>query len=95
LLSHADRSRFGIGKDKGPLFSVEREIHGTVLVDGAVGATWRLDHAPETATATLFVDHLGTMTKRVASSVTAEGRRMLRFQLPDAATRNVRFNQLD
>jgi Winged helix DNA-binding domain len=95
LLSHADRSRFGIGKTKGPRFAVERPIHGTVLVDGSVGGTWRLDHDAAAATATLCVDHVGPMTKRVASAVTAEGRRMVRFQLPDAKTRDVRFARLD
>jgi hypothetical protein len=95
LLSHADRSRFAIGKDKGPLFAVERPIHGTVLLDGGVGATWRLEHDPKAATATLHVDHIGTMSKRVMSSITAEGRRMVKLQHPDAMTRDVRFARLD
>ncbi len=95
LLSHADRSRFGIGRDKGPLFAVERPIHGTVLVDGTVRATWRLEHEPKADSATLTVDHLGAMAKRVISAITAEGRRMTRFQHPDATVRDVRFARLD
>jgi hypothetical protein len=95
LLSHADRSRFTLGRDRGPFFSVERPIHGTVLVDGAVGATWRLEHDAKNATATLTVDHVGAMPKRTVSSITSEGRRMLRFQHPDATTRDVHFTRLD
>jgi hypothetical protein len=90
LLSHSDRSRFRIGRDKGPLFAVERPIHGTVLVDGSVEATWRLEHDPTVASATLTVDHVGPMAKRVISAVTAEGRRVVKLQHPDATTRDVR-----
>jgi hypothetical protein len=95
LLSHADRARFGIGKDRGPVFAVERPIHGTVLVDGFVRATWRLEHDFELATATLIINHVGSLTKRATSATTAEGRRMMRFHLPDATTRDVRFEALD
>ena len=74
LLSHADRSRFQAG---GP--RIERPepavaVHGTVLSDGVVCATWR--RAPEGA---LVVDLLRPLGRRAAADVLAEGRRVARF----------------
>jgi hypothetical protein len=89
LLSHADRSRFGFDAHRA-LFAVDRKVHGAVLVDGHVRATWRLEHDPKAHTAILFVDYAGSLTQRAIASIAAEGRRMLRFHTPDATTRDVR-----
>ena len=91
LLSHADRSRF-IGEERRvSLYAGERTVQGTVLHDGLVRATWRIDRNRETDSVTLFIDHPGRLTKRAMSSIAAEGRRMVRFQEVDAAAGDVRF----
>jgi hypothetical protein len=93
LLSHADRSRFGSDEERGPLFAGHRAVHGTVLVDGLLRATWRLEHDDHGA-ATLTVDHVGALTKRAAAAITAEGRRFLRFNDADATSHDVHLTRL-
>ena len=83
LLSHADRSRFA-----SPTHRSHRTpppaIHGTVLSDGVVCATWRIDRDKAGRKATLFVDQVAELTRGAAAAVAAEGRRLVRF-LSDGA----------
>lgn len=67
----------------------------TVLVDGLVRATWRIDRAGDGAT--LLVDHRGRLSRAEADDVEAEGRRMLAFLEPEhpAARSQVRLVRLD
>jgi hypothetical protein len=69
LLSHADRSRFGLVRPP----RVTGLGHGAVLSDGFVCGTWRLNGA------TLMVTHLDRLTKRATDALAAEARRLLRF----------------
>jgi hypothetical protein len=95
LLSHDDRSRF-MPRDerlRARLFGRDRTVSGSVLHDGFVCGTWRIDRDRD-GTTTLVVDHVGRLAKRAASSVAAEGRRLLRFIAPDAV-HDVRFAALD
>jgi hypothetical protein len=91
LLSHADRSRFVSEKPRAPLSGVVGPIHGTVLHDGFLCGTWRLDNDRSSGSATLVVNHVVRLPKRAAAAVTAEGRRFLRFVAADADTHDVRF----
>ena len=77
LLSHDDRERFVSREHRGRLVATARPIKGTVLVDGAVRATWRVERAD--GAATLFIDHVGPLTRGEADAVEAEGARVLRF----------------
>jgi hypothetical protein len=77
LLSHADRSRF-VSPTYGSQ-SAPPAIHGTVLSDGVVCATWRLDRDKAAAAPTLFVDQVAQLTSRAAAAVADEGRRLVRF----------------
>jgi Winged helix DNA-binding domain len=90
LLSHADRSRF-LPDGRSSFVHVSTPIHGTVLHDGFLCGTWRLERLERRDTAMLAVDHVVRLPKRAALSVAAEGRRLLRFLTPDATTRDVRF----
>lgn len=72
LLSHADRSRFARPGARARLAPPGGLGWGTVLVDGVVSAIWRL------ADGDLVLRHLPLSRRRLAS-VTAEGRRLLRF----------------
>jgi hypothetical protein len=94
LLSHADRSRFAPDAEPPALAAGNRPVHGTVLVDGRVRATWALEHDREQQTAVLAVDHRGPLTKRQASSVQAEGRRLVRFLHPGTRDPDVRLRPL-
>jgi hypothetical protein len=88
LLSHDDRSRFAPVGRSDRFLSVERKISGTVLHDGLVVGTWRMD-----GDAVLVIDHAGRLTKRATSAIAAEGRRMVRF-LHGTEADDVRFNDL-
>jgi hypothetical protein len=96
LLSHVDRARFHCAEQGGRLAAAApRRIKGTVLVDGVVRATWRIDRTDDGAT--LLVDHAGAFTRRDAQAVEVEGGRMLRFLEPEraAAGHEVRLVRLD
>lgn len=77
LLSHADRERFVSQEHRGSLVATKRPIKGTMLVDGAVRATWRVERAD--GAATLVVDHAGALARGEAEAVQTEGARVLRF----------------
>lgn len=71
LLSHADRSRFWHGGQR-PVVTAPA-VHGTVLCDGTVCATWRRDGDA------LAVDVLRALSRRDAAAVRAEGARLAAF----------------
>jgi len=91
LLSHDDRSRFFPADDRvrSRLFGADRRVSGSVLHDGFVCGTWRMDRDRD-ATA-MVVDHGGRLNQRARSAVAAEGRRLLRFLAPDADAHDVRL----
>ncbi|HEV8563887.1 MAG TPA: winged helix DNA-binding domain-containing protein [Actinomycetota bacterium] len=95
VLSHADRSRFSSEKHRDRPFATDKPIHGSVLVDGFLCGTWRIEKDRERGAAVLTVDHMERLTKRASASIAAEGRRMLRFNVPDATDHEVRFSPLD
>jgi hypothetical protein len=90
VLSHADRSRF-LSARRASFAQVSTPIHGSVLHDGHLCGTWRLERNRRADSALLVIDHVVRLPKRAASSITAEGRRLLRFVAADASTRDVRF----
>jgi Winged helix DNA-binding domain len=83
LLSHADRSRV-VNVDYGAQgYGGTSNIQpGSVLVDGTVGATWRVEKAA--GTATLSVRPFRALTAAEAGEVTAEGLALLAFLHPRA-----------
>jgi hypothetical protein len=90
LLSHADRSRFG-NDSAATLPWGPGGVHGSVLHDGVVAATWSIERDDASATAVLVVHHVPGLTKRALAAITAEGRRFLAFHEAGAATRAVRL----
>lgn len=93
LLSHADRERFfppPAGQDA--LRSEERTISGTVLHDGVVVATWRIDRSE--AEPLMVLDHAVALTARARRSIEAEARRAFGFLEADAGDRRVQFHAL-
>jgi hypothetical protein len=95
LLSHDDRSRFESSTRRGPLAAEGRPVHGTVLSDGLGVGTWWLETTRSTGVAALEVNHAAWLSKRAASAMAAEGRRMLRLIAAGATEHDVRLRPLD
>jgi hypothetical protein len=95
LLAHADRTRFGTDEHRRRLSAGHRPVHGSVLVDGFLRATWRIEQPDAGETAVLSVDHVDPLTKQATDAITAEGYRMLRFIAADASTHDVRIAPLE
>jgi DNA glycosylase AlkZ-like len=87
LLSHADRTRYT--PDDVAALATDGPVHGTVLVDGSIAATW------STATAdgrtALTVRHLPRLARRDLDELAAEGARLVRFLEPATADVDVRL----
>lgn len=90
LLSHADRSRFGVDEQRIRGLWQARPMRGSVLHDGDLKGAWVLDRDPGSGAVTMEVRHAG-LAKRAAAAVTAEGRRALRFLEPGATAHDVRL----
>jgi hypothetical protein len=88
LLSHADRARF---HDGAPRPVVARTVHGTVLSDGTLCATWRVERDRGGAIAALVVEQVRPLSKRAGAAVVAEGRRVTRFLGDGTAAADVRL----
>ncbi len=63
-------------------------VIGTVLIDGWVGATWKV--ARSKAKATMAVDLLRRCSKATLDAVTAEGERLLKVLAPASVDHEVR-----
>ena len=90
VLSHADRTRF-LAPQRASFARVSTPIHGSVLRNGLLAGTWRIERNRRADTALLVIDHVVRLPKRAATSIAAEGRRLLRFVAADAASHDVRF----
>ncbi len=87
LLSHADRARLSCGAE----VPDGRTVQGSVLADGTVCATWRLERDDHGAIAGLLVELIRPLSARAAAAVRAEGRRMTRFLADGAPAADVRL----
>jgi hypothetical protein len=84
LLAHADRTRI-IADEHRPA-GIGRP---TVLVDGFVAGTWRIERQADAAT--LIIDPLRRLSRSAAAEVAGEGSRLLVFAAGDAETRDLRI----
>jgi hypothetical protein len=89
LLSHADRTRFVTDEERTRLFAAAGPVHGAVLVDGFVAATWHVERDPDSGRATLVVDPVALLTGEDADAVENEGRRLLALLVPRAVDGDV------
>ena len=97
LLSHADRNRFVDPEPRARLAGDGRRVEGTVLVDGRVAGTWRIERdGRERSPATLVVGLLerDRLPAGVRDDVEAEGRALLAFVAAEAETHDVRLQQV-
>jgi hypothetical protein len=91
FLSHDDRSRIIRGDIGHSQRSVMEGRSGSVLVDGFIGATWKIARAD--GKATLSLASVGPLGRRDIDAVVAEGERLLAFTDP-AAERRVTVAQI-
>jgi hypothetical protein len=89
LLSHADRTRIIADEHRPKVFTVNGIIRGTVLIDGFVGATWKIARAR--GTATLVVELFSPSSTAVRNEIAGEGERLLAFAAADAQSRSVQL----
>ena len=87
--SHADRRRIVPEGRRPPLFGGNGGVLGTVLVDGFLAGTWRLDAAAG-ETATVTVAPYEPLSAPDLDEVTEEGLRLAAFAAPGATTSDVR-----
>lgn len=90
LLSHADRTRIISEADRKHLFGGGGVLSSTILVDGFVHGKWKI--ARRGKSATLVIEPYRPLFKKDIAALTAEGKRLLKFAAPEAATREVRFD---
>lgn len=88
ILSHADRTRI-VPEETKRMISLPNGLRPTVLVDGFVAATWKIER--ERSSALLMIRPCGAMTKRDRDAVAEEGARLLAFAEGDAKAHEIRF----
>jgi hypothetical protein len=91
LLSHADRGRFVAPEGEDRRRRVEGPVHGSVLHDGFLAATWSIERDEDRGDVTLVVRAVAATTTRDRDQIEAEGERAVRFLEPDAAAHQVRI----
>ena len=91
LLSHDDRTRFVNDETRRRLLGAAQVGRGSVLSEGRVVGTWRRERDRDSGPVSLVVNHGEALTRRAASAVSAEGRRLLRFLAPSSDGGDVRF----
>jgi hypothetical protein len=89
VLSHADRTRVISDDHRRRVFTVNGIVKGTILVDGFVAGSWRLDQTRSAAT--LSVEPFRPLSTADKDGLEAEGAALLDFAAPSAAARELRF----
>jgi hypothetical protein len=82
LLSHAERSRIVTADDRKRLMSSNGVTPGTVLIDGFVGGTWKIER--RRGAATLTIAPFAPLPAQDRAALAEEGARLLAFAAGDA-----------
>jgi hypothetical protein len=88
ITTRADE-RFVAKGDRSRVFLSALRIAATVLVDGFVAGTWKVEATKKAAT--LTIEPFKPFAARVKKDVEAEAEAMLQFAEPEARTREVKF----
>ncbi|WP_073500270.1 winged helix DNA-binding domain-containing protein [Actinacidiphila paucisporea] len=83
LLSHADRTRIVPEAYRRRVMTANGIVRGTILVDGFVAGTWRVDRAK--GAAAVAVTHFAPLSAADRDALTGEGLRLLAAADPGAA----------
>ena len=89
LITTRHDERFVAKAHRPKVFLPGLRVAATVLVDGFVAGTWKLDRKKDAAT--LAVEPFATFSARTRREVIAEGEALLRFAEPDARSFEVRL----
>lgn len=88
LLSHGDRTRIIADEHRRRLVTTNRRVYGTVLVDGFVRATWKIQ---KTATVgTLAIEPLERLSRQEIAEVKEEGAGLLSLLAPKIPSHRIR-----
>lgn len=93
LLSHSNRTRVVASQHRTKVYLPGLRVAATILVDGVVAGTWRIERTETRAT--LRVAPFATLSAADRSSLADEGERLLRFAAPDAGDYAVQVQQDD
>lgn len=92
LLAHADRSRIFDERDKGAIFTRNGIVRATVLIDGFVRGTWRMERGK--GAATIAIAPFARLSKADRAALVDEAARCLATFAPGLA-HDVRFEAGD
>lgn len=87
ILAHTDRSRMVDDAHRKALVTKNLIVPATLLIDGRVAGTWKVER--KKATATLKLTPFAAIPKGVKAAVEEEGQALLKFVEPDAAVLRV------
>ncbi|WP_253913064.1 winged helix DNA-binding domain-containing protein [Ralstonia pickettii] len=91
LLAHADRARILDDSHRKAIYTKNGILPPTLLIDGFVAGTWKLDVAREQATLTLRP--FAKLAKSDTQALEEEGAQLLAFAAADCAAHTIRFGQ--
>jgi Winged helix DNA-binding domain len=93
LMGYQDRARVVAEEYRPFVFLSGLRVTSTVLVDGFVAATWKLERAKKQSTIT--VQLLEKLAKLTVAAIEQEAERVVKFMDPEAATHDVRWFKKD
>jgi hypothetical protein len=89
LLSYDDRTRIIADEHRARVFTENGIIRATVLVDGFVSGTWKIQRHRDTAT--LIIEPFEPLATKDRIALAEEGLRLLKFSAADAMTHDIQF----
>lgn len=89
LLSHANRSRVIAGEHRSKVYIPVLRVRSTILVDGFVAGTWKVEKSK--GTATLVVQPFAALSRPTRRALSEEAEMLVRFAAYDAKRHDVRF----
>lgn len=92
LLAHADRTRIISDAARKRVFTINGIVRPTILVDGFVRGTWRIELAR--GTATLCITPFARLSREDRTALSDEGARLLAFAAADARRVDLRFERV-
>lgn len=93
LLSHADRRRIVSETHRKTLFGTAALLEGSVLIDGFVGARWKISQ--DAARAVLTIAPLVGLRNHDRAPISEEGTRLLTFASPAFRDQEIQFAKTD
>lgn len=84
LLAHDDRTRIVADAHRKHVYLPGLRVAATLLVDGVVAGTWRIER--KKGVATLVIEPFGKLAKAARDEAIAEGEQLARFVEPEAET---------